>query len=48
MIGYYAVADKEKDTLKVCRSYQYIAIRAIVERISRRKWGDHDQLGGFV
>ena len=48
MIGYYAVADKEKDTLKVCRSYQYIAIRAIVERVSRQKWGDHDQLGGFV
>ncbi len=48
MIGYYAIADKEKDTLKVCRSYQYIAIRAIVERVSRQKWGDHDQLGGFV
>ncbi len=48
MIGYYSIADKKKDTLRVCRSYQYIAIRAIVKRVSNQKWGDHDQLGGFV
>lgn len=48
LIGYYSVADKEKDILKVCRSYQYIAIKSIVNRVAKQKWGDHDQLGGFV
>ena len=48
LIGYYVVADKAKDTLKVCRSYQYAAIKAIVKRTSEQKWGDHDQKGGFV
>lgn len=48
LIGYYTVADKNKDVLKVCRSYQYIAIKAIVKRTSEQKWGDHNQLGGFV
>ncbi len=48
LIGYYCIADKEKDTLKVCRSYQSAAIIAIVNRASKQKWGDHDQLGGFV
>lgn len=48
LIGYYTVADTAKDVLKVCRSYQYAAIRAIVGRTSRQKWGNHDQLGGFV
>lgn len=48
LIGYYTVADTAKDVLKVCRSYQYAAIRAIVSRTAKQKWGDHDQLGGFV
>ncbi len=48
LVGYYSVADKEKDTLKVCRSYQYVAIKAIVNRVAKQRWGDHDQLGGFV
>ncbi len=48
LVGYYSVPDKGKDMLKVCRSYQYIAIKAIVNRAARQKWGDHDQLGGFV
>lgn len=48
LIGYYTVADSNKDILKVCRSYQYMSIRAIVERVKGQKWGDHDQLGGFV
>ena len=48
MIGYYAVADTNKDVLKICRSYQYTAIRAIVKRAKDQKWGDRDQLGGFV
>lgn len=48
LIGYYTVADSSKDVLKVCRSYQYTAIKAIVSRCSKQVWGDHDQLGGFV
>ena len=48
LIGYYCVADTLKDTLKICRSYQYIAIRALVKRASEQKWGDNSQLGGFI
>ena len=48
LIGYYTVADTGMDVLKVCRSYQYAAIRAIVKRTSEQRWGDHDQLGGFI
>ena len=48
LIGYYTVADKAKDVLKVCRSYQYAGIRAIVARTAKQKWGDHAQLGGFL
>ena len=48
LIGYYTVADTAKDILKVCRSYQYAAIRAIVGRTAKQKWGDHNQLGGFI
>ncbi len=48
MIGYYAVADTSADVLKVCRSYQYTAIKAIVKRTAQQKWGDHDQKGGFI
>ena len=47
LIGYYTVADTAKDVLKVCRSYQYAAIRAIVSRTAKQKWGDHNQLGGY-
>lgn len=48
LIGYYTVADTAKDILKVCRSYQYAAIRAIVNTTAKQKWGDHNQLGGFI
>lgn len=48
LIGYYCVADTLRDTLKVCRSYQYTAIRAIVGRTEKQKWGNHDQLGGYI
>lgn len=48
LIGYYTVADSAKDVLKVCRSYQYAAIHAIVGRTAKQKWGDHNQLGGFI
>lgn len=48
MIGYYTVADKDKNILKICRNYQYAGIKAIVKRTAQQKWGDHDQLGGYV
>lgn len=48
LIGYYTIADSAKDVLKVCRSYQYTAINAIVKRAAEQKWGNHDQLGGFI
>ena len=47
LIGYYTVADKDLNTLMVCRSYQYTAIKEIVKRTARQKWGDHDQKGGY-
>lgn len=47
MIGYYTVADKNLNTLMVSRSYQYTAIKAIVKRTAKQKWGDHDQKGGY-
>jgi len=49
LISYYTVADKEKETLKVCRSYQVYAIKAIVSRIKAHNWfTDKEQRGGFV
>jgi type I restriction enzyme R subunit len=48
LVAYYVVADTAKDILKVCRCYQYEEIRAIVSRTSKQKWGDHNQLGGYV
>lgn len=48
LIAYYTIADTAKDVLKVCRSYQYTAINAIVKRAAEQKWGNHDQLGGFI
>ena len=48
LIGYYVVASKDIDTLMVVRSYQYHAIRAILQRIKKQKWGNHNPLGGYI
>ena len=48
LIGYYVVADKGEDKLKVVRSYQYHAIKEILQRVKKQKWGNHDPLGGYV
>lgn len=48
LIGYYCVADTLKDTLIISRSYQYAAIRAIVARTAKQRWGNHEPLGGYV
>jgi len=48
LIGYYTIADRNADVLKVCRSYQYTAINAIVCRAGKQRWGEHQQRGGFI
>lgn len=50
LIGYYTIADRTDGVLKVLRSYQYEAVRAIHDRVvKRRDWQSEDkQLGGFI
>ena len=48
LVGYYTIADKNKDILKVSRSYQCHAIRAILKRVANQNWGDNTPLGGYV
>jgi len=51
MIGYYTTADVNADILKVVRSYQYTAIKSIVEKTKDHIWGNVDkeqQKGGYV
>lgn len=48
LIAYYTIADTAKDKLKICRSYQYIAINQIVMRTAKQNWNSHEQLGGFI
>ena len=48
LIGYYTVASKDIDTLMVVRSYQYYAIKAILQRVKSQKWGNHEPLGGYI
>ena len=51
MIGYYTIADVNADILKVVRSYQFTAIKAIVDRTRNHIWGNTDknnQQGGYI
>lgn len=50
LIGYYTIADRTDGVLKVLRSYQYFAVRAIYDRVAKhRDWHDTDhQLGGYI
>lgn len=48
LIGYYTVADKTDGVLKVMRSYQYFAVRAISDRVTRIEWDGRDRLGGYI
>lgn len=48
LIGYYTVADKADDVLKVLRSYQIYAVKEIVDRIQQIKWHEKSQLGGYI
>ena len=48
IIGFYTVADKSDNILKVMRSYQYYAARAVSERTTRCHWEDQDIYGGYI
>jgi type I restriction enzyme, R subunit len=48
MIGFYTVADDTDGVLKVMRSYQYYAARAISTKVTKTDWSRPNQLGGFV
>ncbi|MDY5496551.1 MAG: HsdR family type I site-specific deoxyribonuclease [Anaerobutyricum sp.] len=48
LIGFYTVADQSDGILKVMRSYQYYAASAISDRVSKIKWGEGNQRGGYV
>ena len=48
LIGYYTVADKTDNTLKVLRSYQIYAAREIAKVVYRTKWHEKHELGGYI
>ncbi|MEY8321665.1 HsdR family type I site-specific deoxyribonuclease [Lachnospiraceae bacterium 46-61] len=48
LIGFYTVADDSDGVLKVMRSYQYFAASAISDKVSKTKWGNNNQLGGYI
>ena len=50
LIGYYTIADRTDGVLKVLRSYQYFAVRAIYDKVTKRQdWKSTDhQLGGYI
>ena len=48
LIGFYTVADDTDGVLKVMRSYQYYAASAISDKVSKTKWGEGNQRGGFI
>ena len=48
LIGFYTVADEADGILKVMRSYQYYAASAIADKVSKTKWGEGSQRGGYI
>ncbi len=48
LIGFYTVADNSDGILKVMRSYQYYAASAISDKVSKMKWDEGKQRGGYV
>ncbi len=48
MIGFYTVADGADGNLKVMRSYQYYAANKISDKVSKTKWDENNQRGGFI
>ena len=48
LIGFYTVADDTDGILKVMRSYQYYAANKISDTVSKHKWDEKNQLGGYI
>lgn len=48
LIGFYSVADGTDGVLKVMRSYQYFAVNAISDKVSKTDWKSRNLLGGYV
>ena len=49
LIGFYTVADDNDGILKVMRSYQFYAARAISDKVaSEHDWNGKNKLGGYV
>ncbi len=48
LIGFYTIADKADGILKVMRSYQIYAARAISSNVAKHDWQSKEQLGGYV
>lgn len=48
MIGFYTIADNSDGVLKVMRSYQVNAANRISDTVRKTKWGEQNQLGGYV
>src|SRR5690606_9679214 len=48
LIGFYTVADEADGVLKVMRSYQYYAARAVSAKVAKTDWQNPNRLGGYV
>ena len=48
LIGFYTVADDSDGVLKVMRSYQYYAANAISDKVTKTKWGESSNRGGYI
>ncbi len=48
LIGFYTVADGSDGVLKVMRSYQYFAVNALSDKVSKTNWHDNNQRGGYI
>ena len=48
LIGFYTVADRADNILKVMRSYQYFAASKISDKVTNHDWTSGNQLGGYI
>ncbi len=48
LVGFYTVADDSDGCLKVMRSYQYNAANQIADKVSKTRWDEGNQLGGYI
>ena len=48
LIGFYTIADNSDNILKVMRSYQYYATKAIVDKAAKVQWDSPNVRGGYI